>query len=531
MKRILMIVTVFLVVFTIAGCEGESVELIEVPDFYGMEYSEVVKWGSDNNVYLSPTSDYTDEVEPNVVFEQSVEAGTKVELKSEIEVKYSRGYDPEGVIVVPDFSDSTEEEIREWLAENDVKKFNFYETFNPDISEAGFVSYDVVKSSERDDNYRKDLYNFYFSRGAFEVVDVVFDNPEAIRGVNLGGWFVLEGWMTPDLFSGIDGSDETAFLQQHTDGETAIKNHWDTFIVEEDFEWLEDHGVEYIRLPIPWWMWGVENAYEGTEHEVDYIASVSYIDRAMVWAEEYNINVLIDLHAAPGCQNGFDNGGIAGTLDWPKASNVALTLEVVEDMAEHFAQFDSFWGFEALNEPGWGVNMTILQNYYEDAYTIMRSYNPDIYIGFHDGFRGYDFNSWNSFFTNNDHFTNVFLDVHLYHVFGDWEKSPGVPFDAFDHLEWVRIEDKKHIDRYRDVVPVIIGEWSGALPGAAFEGLDSESTRDVKTAFVNEQFNAYETGLGWFFWNYRIDADSHKEWDFKRMVEQEYFPNNFQTQE
>lgn len=536
MKRILTLGLLLLSIFVITGCNGT--EKVEVPDFYGMDYGDAVRLANDLDITLSPSSDYSDDVFPNSVFSQNVEHGTKVAVKSEIEVVYSRGYSPDGVIVVPDLSTYTKGEVRAWLAENDIKKYNFYDSFSPDIIEAGFIDFEVEKTETRDDNLRKDTYKFYFSVGPVEVQEVEFDNPSAVRGVNLGGWFVLEGWMTPDLFAGIDGSDETAFLQQKEDAEAAIINHWETFITEDDFKWLSDHDVDYIRLPIPWWMWGVENAYEGTEHEVDYVASVAYIDRAMTWAEDYDINVLIDLHAAPGCQNGFDNGGIAGTLDWPKKENVELTLDIVEDMAIHFSQFDSFWGFELLNEPGWGVNMAILQDYYVNAYILVRQHAPDVWVGFHDGFRGYDESSWNRFFSDNSYFYNVFLDVHLYHVFGDWTKTvtidgkiETVPWDISDHVRWVKLEDKKHIDRYRDVVPVVIGEWSAALPGGAYEGLDEASIREVKLAFANSQFNAYETGMGWFFWNYRIDADSHKEWDFKRMVELGYFPESFKTEE
>ena len=32
-----------------------------------------------------------------------------------------------------------------------------------------------------------------------------------LRGVNLGGWLVLEKWMTPSLFDGTAAADETYF--------------------------------------------------------------------------------------------------------------------------------------------------------------------------------------------------------------------------------------------------------------------------------------------------------------------------------
>ena len=32
-----------------------------------------------------------------------------------------------------------------------------------------------------------------------------------LRGVNLGGWLVLEKWMTPSLFAGVQAEDETSW--------------------------------------------------------------------------------------------------------------------------------------------------------------------------------------------------------------------------------------------------------------------------------------------------------------------------------
>lgn len=522
MKKVILGVLLIVLVITLAGCGSK----ITVPDFYNMEYGDVVRWGSDNDIEIVPSSEYTDEVEPNHVFGQSVAAGESIAVDSEIMITYSRGYDPNGVINLPDFTDSTEEDIRTWLAENDISKYYFYDTFNPNILEAGFVSVEVEKTDDtRTDYIRKDTYTFYFSKGPIEIEELKFDDPTTVRGVNLGGWFVLEGWMTPSLFEGVSGSDETIFLQEKPNAEQEIKEHWDTFITEDDFIWLESVGVEYVRLPIPWWLWGVENAYEGTEHEVDYVASISYIDRAMVWAEDHNIKVLLDLHTAPGGQNGFDNGGLTGVLDWPQYSNVQTTLDVIDDIAAHFRQYDSLWGIQVLNEPAWVVDMNILQQYYEDAYEIIRWYDNDVWIGFHDGFRSYMDYSWKPFFDNNN-FHNVFFDIHLYHVFGDWPD-----YDIHDHIRWVHVENKKHIDRYAGTVPVVIGEWSLALPGDVYDNLDAQANFDVRVAFANAQLNVYEQGMGYFFWNYKIAADSHKEWDFRRLVDLGYFPDDFSTKE
>ena len=60
-----------------------------------------------------------------------------------------------------------------------------------------------------------------------------------LRGVNLGGWLVLERWMTPRLFAGTDAKDEYSFMQT-PDAKEKINKHRDTFITEDDFRWLAE---------------------------------------------------------------------------------------------------------------------------------------------------------------------------------------------------------------------------------------------------------------------------------------------------
>lgn len=509
MKKYLLIFLLVMIVTILNAC-GDTNNII-VPDLSGMEYGDVLSWSFDNDIELETSSEYNDSVIPGTVFYQDIEPGISIEVDSTLVIIYSRGYDPDGIILVPDFSGKTILEIKAWLKESDISKFGFFDTFDLSKENGLFVGYEVTKVDVRDDDYRKDYYSFYFSKGTLTVEEVDFFDISTIRGVNLGGWFVLEGWMSPGLFEGVSGSDETVFMEQKINAESALEEHWETFIVEDDFEWLSDHGVEYVRIPIPWWYNG-----DGIYHD-----SKLYIERAMLWAEKYDIKVLLDLHTAPGCQNGFDNGGITGVLEWPEPDNVAKTVEVIGQITQDFSGFDSLWGIEVLNEPGWGVNMTILQNYYLDSYEIIRQYNSDVYVGFHDGFRNYD-STWTRFFNNNE-FTNVFFDIHLYQTFGDgWGD-----FDIFDHVAFVHKEQKETIERYDGIVPIIIGEWSLGLQGNVYDGLNHESINQVKMAFAAAQFNELEYAFGWFFWNYKIDRDSHLEWDFKRLIEQELIPNYY----
>jgi glucan 1,3-beta-glucosidase len=499
------------------GCNGE--ETVTVPNFIGMDYGDAVRAAYDLGITLVPSSEYNDDVLPNSVISQGTEAGTEVATKTSVTILYSRGYSPDGVIDLIDFSGMTQEEVQDWVYEQGIRSFYMKDTFDDSIPLGQFSYVEVVQTEDRDDYQRQDSYYFYFSRGQLEVEDVTF-NPNAIKGVNLGGWFVLEGWMTSNLFLGVSGSDETVFMQEKEDAASVIENHWDTFITEDDFIWLKEHDIDTVRLPIPWWLFG-ETYYQGTEHEVTYASSVYYIDRAMTWAEDHDIDVLLDLHTAPGCQNGFDNGGVTGLVEWDSPENVALTLDKIDEIMAHFSQYDSLWGFEVLNEPAsWAINVNVLKDFYVDAYDVVRSYEPSIYVGFHDAFTG----GWGTFFADKE-MTNIFLDIHLYQVFGDQWGEMSIQ----EHIDYVHTNQKAVISQYKTYdLPVIVGEWSMALPGSVYDNVGSTASTDIKQAFLNAQLNEYEQAMGWFFWNYKIEnGNSYNEWNYRKMVEDGYFPEQY----
>lgn len=130
-----------------------------------------------------------------------------------------------------------------------------------------------------------------------------------INGVNLGGWLVLERWMTPGLFRA-SGEEDEIWLHRSTDPaelERLLRRHRDTYITEDDFRAISAHGLNLVRIPVPFFIFGDVPGHPGC---------VEYLDRAFDWAERAGLKVLIDLHTVPGSQNGFDNGGLTGVVRW-----------------------------------------------------------------------------------------------------------------------------------------------------------------------------------------------------------------------
>ena len=94
-----------------------------------------------------------------------------------------------------------------------------------------------------------------------------------INGVNLGGWLVLERWMTPGLFRA-SGEEDEIWLHRSTDPaelERLLRRHRDTYITEDDFRAISAHGLNLVRIPVPFFIFGDVPGHPGC---------VEYLDRA-----------------------------------------------------------------------------------------------------------------------------------------------------------------------------------------------------------------------------------------------------------
>ena len=79
-----------------------------------------------------------------------------------------------------------------------------------------------------------------------------------IKGVNLGNWLVLEKWMSPALFAGTTAEDEYYLPRQLSKEvyEARIKIHRSEYITERDFVTIKRMGLESVRIPVPYFIFG-----------------------------------------------------------------------------------------------------------------------------------------------------------------------------------------------------------------------------------------------------------------------------------
>lgn len=388
-----------------------------------------------------------------------------------------------------------------------------------------------------------------------------------IKGVNLGNWLVLEKWMSPALFEGTTAEDEYYLPRQLTREvyEARIKIHRSEYITERDFVSIKAMGMDTVRIPVPYFIFGDREPFIGCIEE---------LDKAFNWAEKYGLQILIDLHTAPEGQNGFDNGGICGVCKWSQnAEEVEFVLTVLERLAERYGTRRGLWGIEVLNEPvtehmwdvfdvknrypaadekmaeGSGpITMEFLREFYVNAYDRLRKYLPlDKYVVIHDGF---ELTAWKDFMRE-ERYVNVVLDTHQYLMVAE---SDGCEQNTEAYAAYIHEHFEKQIEEMQQYFPVICGEWClfnsfacgydtrggksvlNGVNGAAEDSLDMKQKKAVYRALAEAQLAAWRKGSGYFYWSYKLLTDTVNtpgwigwdSWDLGRCVDFGWFADEYE---
>lgn len=384
-----------------------------------------------------------------------------------------------------------------------------------------------------------------------------------VKGVNLGNWLVLEKWMSPALFEGTTAEDEYYLPRQLSREvyEARIQIHRSEYITERDFVTIKAMGMEAVRIPVPYFIFGDREPFMGCVKE---------LDKAFCWAEKYGLKILIDLHTAPMGQNGFDNGGICGVCKWSKyPDEVEFVLSVLERLAKRYGKREGLWGIEVLNEPitekawklmdvpnrypavdkemaeGSGPNaLEFLREFYQKAYDRIRKYMPEEkYVVIHDGF---ELLAWKDFMRE-EKYVNVVLDTHQYLMMAE---AAGCEQTLEAYLSYIQEYYEKEIEEMENYFPVICGEWClfnslacgcdtkggqtvlNGVEGNTVETLSAKEKKEIYRAIADAQIKAWNQGSGYFYWSYKLLTDTVNDegwvgwdsWDFGRCVDFGWFP-------
>ncbi|KAJ4850492.1 hypothetical protein Tsubulata_011954 [Turnera subulata] len=294
----------------------------------------------------------------------------------------------------------------------------------------------------------------------------------------------------------------------HNQAKEVLKKHRNKFITMEDFRFLYRHGINTVRIPVGWWI-----AFDPDPPAPFVGGSLEALDNAFSWAQAYSIKCIIDLHAAPGSQNGMEHSASRdGTTGWPTSQDyISQTLDVIEFLASRYARHPALLGIELLNEPSAAsVPMDVLIPYYKQGYQIVRKYSSTAYviicqrIGNADPLELYQANIGSH---------NVVVDLHYYNLFDTFF----VNMSSVDNIQFIYSSREAQLQALNGANGplVFIGEWVNEW------NVTSGSQSDYQN-FGKAQLEVYDAAsFGWAYWTLK---NERKHWDFEWNIRNNYLP-------
>ncbi|XP_030499819.2 probable glucan 1,3-beta-glucosidase A [Cannabis sativa] len=291
----------------------------------------------------------------------------------------------------------------------------------------------------------------------------------------------------------------------HNEAKRVLKKHRNSFITIEDFNFLNRHGINTVRIPVGWWI-----AYD-PDPPAPYIGgTLEALDNAFSWAQSYDIRCIIDLHAAPGSQNGMEHSSSRdGSTNWPTPDYISQTMHVIDFLASRYAKHPVLLGIELLNEPSAAtVPLDTLVSYYRQGYQIVRKYSASSYvivcqrIGNADPLELYQANIGSH---------NLVVDLHYYNLFDTFF----VNMSSWDNIQFIYKSREAQLQALNNANgPLIfIGEWVNEW------NVTSGSQTDYQD-FGRAQLEVYNAAsFGWAYWTLKNDR---KHWDFEWNIRNNY---------
>eukprot|EP01006_Ploeotia_vitrea_P041786 TRINITY_DN66573_c8_g1_i1.p1 TRINITY_DN66573_c8_g1~~TRINITY_DN66573_c8_g1_i1.p1 ORF type:complete len:686 (-),score=109.44 TRINITY_DN66573_c8_g1_i1:32-2089(-) len=395
-----------------------------------------------------------------------------------------------------------------------------------------------------------------------------------IRGVNMGGLFVLEPWINQGFYKWDEEVRDQLTLSKKAKGDPALLakllNHFKTWYNEADFADMKAKGLNAVRLPVGWWYFAEAAGVTMTNPYVvptEKITDANHpITQVLGWANKNGIKVLLDLHGAPCSQNGFDNSGNISSQGWQEWGEYWLYTKSCQDAHIKTVKYMSTYivdvlpghgihetvlGLELVNEPWIFLDPSLVRDFYFRAIYEIRKMTTNMEdkagmdwtyktlpLVMHDSFRQF---IWHDLLKHYP-LQNVYMDTHLYHSFNiadvasdthacAMQKQVIHNYLACVYGQFVRFESCT-------AVPTLVGEWSLAIDNcmSLLNGIPKgQNTRPDQTPFgqckhgdikerhtnpfwvehirdfANKQMIAFEQDLGWFFWTFKLDEKANED--------------------
>ncbi|MCF7887058.1 MAG: glycoside hydrolase family 5 protein [Candidatus Omnitrophica bacterium] len=317
-----------------------------------------------------------------------------------------------------------------------------------------------------------------------------------IKGINLGSWLLMEGYILggPNI---AESQIKKDFQKKHgkIELERFERLFRKNFIQKQDFKNIAQTKARYIRLPFN------QKLIEKKPYSYSKTGT-QFIKNALDWAAEFNLKVILDLHAACGAQNCDWHGDSTGLANfWQKKAYRNRAVKLWAYLSDKFNYHPGLGGYDLLNEPVTSKDkINLIKNYYKQAISAIK-YNDKKNPIFLEG------NCWAQQidFLTDLISENVKISIHAYLPLSytyDFIKGLSYP-GKIEGQQWNKSTIYKYMKSYADFskknnVDILVGEfginWRGGYWG------EKKYLDDLLSVFDDYDF-------GYTYWTYKAIAN------------------------
>ncbi len=316
------------------------------------------------------------------------------------------------------------------------------------------------------------------------------NKPITLRGVNFGGWLMMEAYI---LYA--PNNPERGFKEDFAKklGPAALKsfekNFRANFVCEDDFKNIAQLGFNCVRVPFN------HRLVESTPYHYSK-EGLKVLDDVLAWAKKYKVYVILDLHGAAGCQNHDWHSDSFGKAElWTNKVYQKRTLALWKFIADRYKNEPYLAGYDLLNESIL-TDTKLLNRFYKEIIGGIRHVDKN-HILFIEG------NRWAQDIECLEEFDddNYALSIHNYEPIdftfnfvpqlsyplkskqGSWDKKT-----TYQHL----LKHKKLSDARG--VPIFVGEF----------GINARNSFYGEDKWLDDTLRCYkELGFHWTYWTYK----------------------------
>ncbi|TFK51286.1 glycoside hydrolase [Heliocybe sulcata] len=319
-----------------------------------------------------------------------------------------------------------------------------------------------------------------------------------LRGAALGGWMLMENFIVGYPSVEFQIREALAEVIGPQKSEFFFDKFLEYFFTEPDAQFFKSLSLNCIRIAISY-----RHFEDDANPRVLKPEGFKHLDRVIALCAKYQIYTIIDMHSAPGGQNGgwHCDAGIHIPTFWMHKDFQDRLVWLWREIARHYKDNPWIAGYNPMNEPS-DPTHTRLIDFYDRVYAAIREEDPRHIIFFDGNTYSIDFSAFPE--DAKDRWPNSAYSIHDYAVYG-FPKAPEPYEDTAAQRDLIRktyMRKRAWMDERG--LCVWNGEWGPVYARKDFEGDNWEEINDRRMKVLRYQLELYKKDqLSWSIWLYK----------------------------